>query len=179
MTPAASPQRGSRTAAGREPGHVTVDIRPFTPADAEVVAALVREVFDEHVAASFEADGISEMYAYLKAQGIAERAQTHITLVAWQGYKAVGVIEVRNVQHVSMLFIRTSHMGRGIATELVARAEAACRAAGSRAVTVNSSLNAQGFYRRMGFVANSEPKKYHGFAFAPMEKRLSEGEVLC
>jgi hypothetical protein len=31
----------------------------------------------------------------------------------------------------------------------------------------------------MGFAASSEPQRYHGFVFVPMEKQLTEGEVPC
>lgn len=177
-TPAADSQvRGPR--AGDEPAYPALAIRPFTAADAEETANLAQGVFDEHVAPSFGPEGIAEMHAHLQAQAIAERARTHTTLVAWDGSAAVGVLELEANSHVSMLFVRTSHMGRGIATELVTRAEAACRAAGSPAMTVNSSLVAQGFYQRLGFVASSEPQRVHGFVFVPMEKQLSQGEVAC
>jgi predicted N-acetyltransferase YhbS len=152
----------------------TIEIRPFTPADAGPVAALVRQVFDEHVAPSFEAEGIAEMHRHIAPEAIAERAQTHRTFVAWQGGEAVGVIEVRDTDHVSMLFVRTSHMGLGIATALVARAIEAGRAAGRPRMTVNSSVNAQSFYERFGFVATTEPQRLHGFAFVPMEKDLQQ-----
>jgi GNAT superfamily N-acetyltransferase len=63
-------------------------------------------------------------------------------------------------------------MGLGIATALIARAVDACRAAGRPKMTVNSSLNAQTFYKRMGFVPADEPQKVHGVIFVPMEKTL-------
>jgi predicted N-acetyltransferase YhbS len=150
----------------------TIEIRPFRPADTDAVAAMVRQVFDEHVAPSFAPEGIAEMHQYVAAQAIAGRAKTHRTFVAWQGRQVVGVIEVRQTDHVSMLFVCTSHMGLGIATALMARAIDACRAACCPKLTVNSSLNAQSFYGRLGFVAADEPQKAHGFAFIPMEKDL-------
>jgi ribosomal protein S18 acetylase RimI-like enzyme len=175
MTPAASLECSGRTAAGHASSRAVADVRPFAPADADAVARLVREVFDEHVAPDFEPEGIAEMYAYISAAAIAERAQTYSTLVAWEGPTVIGVIEVRNAEHVSMLFVRTLHMGRGIAAALMAHAQAICRAAGGAAMTVNSSLYAQGFYERMGYAACSEPQRYHGFVFVPMEKQLLEG----
>jgi predicted N-acetyltransferase YhbS len=150
----------------------TIEIHPFKPADAEPVSTLVRQVFDEHVAPSFEAEGLAEMHRHVAPEAIVERAQTHRTFVAWQGRQVVGVIEVRDTDHVSMLFVRTSHMGLGIATALMACAIEASRAAGRPRMTVNSSLNAQSFYQRFGFVATAVPQKAHGFAFVPMEKKL-------
>ena len=155
-------------------------IRRFRPADAEAISTLVREVFDQHIAPSFEPEGIAEMHEHFSPEAIAERAKTHATLVAWQqiagatstGAQPVGVIEVRKTDHVSMLFVRTSHMGLGIATTLLTRAIAACRSAGRPRITVNSSLNAQTFYQRLGFSPTGNPRNVNGIAYLPMEKRL-------
>jgi len=150
-----------------------IDVRRFRPDDAAAVAGLVGRVFDQHVAPSFELEGIEEMHRHVSAEAIAERARTHATFVAWQGALPAGVIEVRDLTHVSMLFVRTSHMGLGIATALMARAEEACRAAGLPRMTVHSSVNAQSFYERLGFHATHDPQHVHGFSFVPMEKRLT------
>lgn len=149
-----------------------IQIRPFAPTDAKAVSDLVRRVFDEHVAASFGPEGIAEMHCHVTAAAIAQRARTHQTFVAWQGKQVVGVVEVRDTNHVSMLFVRTSHMGLGIATALMARVEEACRAAGRQRMKVHSSLNAQTFYERLGFVPTDEPQMVQGFAFVSMEKKL-------
>ena len=169
----------------------TCHIQPFDPRDAKVVSSLVRRVFDEHVAPSFGPDGVAEMHTYVAPEAIASRALTHLTLVAMQpeshesdsdvdapgqspdDAQIVGVIEVRGLDHVSMLFVRTSHMGQGIASALLARAEARCSAKGRAALTVNSSLDARGFYERHGFVPSNVPQCVHGFAFVPMEKVLA------
>jgi GNAT superfamily N-acetyltransferase len=149
-----------------------IEFRPLDPADACAISTLVRQVFDEHVASSFDPEGVSEMHRHIAPEAIAERARTHETITVWQGTRAVGVIEVRDTDHISMLFVCTSHMGLGIATALVARAEEICRAAGRSAMTVHSSLGAQSFYERLGFVPTSEPQKVQGFAFVSMEKLI-------
>jgi GNAT superfamily N-acetyltransferase len=150
----------------------TIDLRPFELADAEAVSAMVRQVFDEHVAASFERAGIDEMHHHVAPEAIVERARTHRTLVAWQENVIVGVIEVHDEDHVSMLFVRTSHMGQGIATALMTRAIEMCKAAGCQKMTVNAALNAQSFYARLGFEPTDEPQRIHGFAYVPMAKTL-------
>jgi predicted N-acetyltransferase YhbS len=172
---------------GEPPG---VHIRSFQPGDAEPVSRLVRRVFDEHVSPTFEPEGIAEMHAHVSARAIAERAETHLTLVAIkapvavkalvaveasEGANVVGVIEVRDQDHVSMLFVKTSQMGQGIATALMARAETEAQAAGKPAMRVHSSLNAESFYRIVGFAPTGEAQVVHGFAFVPMEKPLYQG----
>jgi GNAT superfamily N-acetyltransferase len=169
-------------------------VRRFRLSDAEPVSELARQVFNEHVAHTFELEGVAEMHAHLRAEAIAERAKTHLTLLAVlsepktpatgpasitriryeskSAARVIGVIEVRHASRVSMLFVSTPHMGRGIATELMARAEAASRAAGRATMTVHSSLNAESYYRKLGFAPTDEPQKVLGFAYVPMERHL-------
>jgi predicted N-acetyltransferase YhbS len=154
-----------------------MQIRRFRASDVEAVSELACRVFDEHVAPTFEAEGIVEMHDHLRAEAIAERARTHLTLVALvpepdSSPRVVGVIELRGAERVSMLFVSTPHMGRGIATELMACAEAASRAAGRVTMTVHSSLNAESFYRRLGFAPTDVAQKVYGFAYVPMERHL-------
>jgi GNAT superfamily N-acetyltransferase len=149
-----------------------IEIRPFVPADAWAVSALIGGVFDEHVAPTFAPEGIAGFRNYVRPEALAGRAASHRTYVAWQGQLAVGVIEIRGGDHVSLLFVRTSAMGLGIATALMARAEEACRAAGRDRLHVHSSRNAQSFYEGLGFEAVDEPQTTQGFAYVPMEKVL-------
>lgn len=154
-----------------------MQIRRFRPGDAVAVSEMARQVFDEHVAPTFEPEGIVEMHSHLLPEAIAERAQTHLTLVALLPEpdfppSVAGVIELRAAERVSMLFVATPRMGQGIATELMAHAEAASRAAGRAAMTVHSSLNAEGFYQRLGFVPTDVPQRVYGFAYVPMERGL-------
>jgi len=149
-----------------------IEIRTFAPANAEAVSRLIHRVFDEHVAPTFEPDGIAEMYEFTSAEAITERAREQGTFVAWQGGQVVGVIQMRQIDHLALLFVRSSHMGLGVATALMARVEGACRAVGRPNLTVNSSLNARTFYEHLGFAATSEPQRAHGFAYVPMEKTI-------
>jgi GNAT superfamily N-acetyltransferase len=158
----------------------TIEIQPFDPVDAEEISDMILQVFDEHVAPTFEPEGIAEFHDFINADMLIERAKVNRAFVAWQhaldgarrGRRVVGIIDVKETDHVSLLFVRTSHMGLGIATALVARAVEACRAVGRPKMTVNSSLNAQTFYERMGFRAVAEPQQTHGFSYVPMEKML-------
>jgi predicted N-acetyltransferase YhbS len=154
-----------------------MQIRRFRSSDAKAVSELTCQVFDEHVAPAFEPEGILEMRDHLRPEAIAERAMTHLTLVAIvpepdSPPRVAGVIELRGAERVSMLFVSTPHMGQGIATELMARAEAASRAAGRATMTVHSSLNAESYYRKLGFAPTDEPQKVLGFAYVPMERHL-------
>ena len=151
-----------------------IDIRPFTVANAQIVSSLARQVFEEHVAPDFEPEGIAEMHAFLAPEEIARRARANTTLMAWDGSQAMGILQMRDSGHISILFVETSHMGQGIATAMIDLIETDGRAAGRDKITVNSTLNAQGYYEHLGFVPTAGPQRLHGFSFIPMEKRLME-----
>jgi GNAT superfamily N-acetyltransferase len=150
----------------------SIAIRPFQPDDARAASALIRRVFDEMVAPDFGPEGVAQMHAFIDPEALAGRATVLTTLVALDGPQIVGVIQMRDVAHVSLLFVHPLHMGQGIATALMNRVERICRAEGGAFMTVHSSLNAQGFYQRLRYQALGEPERLHGFVYAPMLKRL-------
>lgn len=154
----------------------SIAIRPFAPEDAEAASAVIREVFDNTVAPDFEPEGIAQMHDFVAAQALAGRAAVQTTLVALDGSQIVGVIQMRDVDHVSLLFVDPLHRDQGIATALMKQVEKACCAEGKPLMTVNSSLHAQGFYQRLGYEALGGSERLQGFVFVPMIKRLSRAE---
>jgi GNAT superfamily N-acetyltransferase len=120
--------------------------------------------------------GRSGACAHITWQEVSERARMHMTFVAWQGLRPVGLLGLDEAGLVSMFFVRRgeaegSH-GLGVAMALMARAEEACTAAGKREIMVHSSPRAQTFYEWLGFGATDGPQEAERFVFVPMAKRL-------
>lgn len=65
----------------------------------------------------------------------------------------VGYILVQNHWNLSDLYVKQSEQGRGVGALLLAQAKLACKKHGSLYVRVNSSVNAEGFYLKQGFVS--------------------------
>ena len=147
-------------------------IRTFVPNEAGVVSRFVCDLFKRHIPPGSDPEGIARLYPSLAPEAIAERAGEESTFVAWAGAEVVGVVQVRDNDHVSLLFVRPSPMGLGIAMALMARAEEACRVAGRPKMMVDSSPGTRRFYERLGFVPAGESRKVDGFLFVPMEKKL-------
>jgi predicted GNAT family N-acyltransferase len=82
----------------------------------------------------------------------------------------VGAIEVRDYNHISLLFVHMAHQRQGIARELLRRALAiCCRYRPSlRQVDVNSSPNAVVAYARLGFRQRGPEQIKNGIRFVPM-----------
>lgn len=81
-----------------------------------------------------------------------------------------GVVAVRNNSHLQHLYVVPSFQGRGVGKYLWETARDQAVAAGnSGEFTVNASLNALPFYKRMGFVATGEVSLTGGLRFQPMK----------
>ena len=82
----------------------------------------------------------------------------------------MGVIALREGQHISLLFVRDKFHRLGIAGNLVRMAvsQVEMEEPKVRAVTVNSSPYAVGFYEKMGFRALGPEQKADGIRFTSM-----------
>lgn len=97
--------------------------------------------------------------------------------VAEEGGELVGCVGMMQGGHLYHLFVAESAHRRGLAMALWEVARQAAEAAGEGpAFTVNSSLSAVGFYRRMGFVEDGAVVEKDGLAFQPMILRPTPAE---
>lgn len=148
-----------------------VEYRRLLPDEEVAVSELLLTTFHRFVAPGYAPEGITEFERLARPEAIAERARSgHLVLVAVEGPDPVGVIEVRDNRHLSLLFVAARAHRRGIARELVQRARAVARAArpGLSRITVNSSRYAVGFYRKLGFIAVGAQKTENGMVLVPM-----------
>ncbi|WP_455365881.1 GNAT family N-acetyltransferase [Kaarinaea lacus] len=84
--------------------------------------------------------------------------------------RVVGLIGIKNNNHLYHLFVSEAHHNKGIGRQLWVVARGACIAAGNRdGFTVNSSRYAQKFYELLGFVAQSQPQERNGMVTIPMK----------
>lgn len=153
--------------------------RPMEPADAEAVSRLIVEVFTEVIGPEYTDEGRAEFLRHVQPQALVERTRSnHFVLVALADERPVGVIDLRDNDHVSLLFVDTRHQRRGIGRELLARALAVARPARPDLdrVTVNTSRFGVPAYERLGFRQTGPERTVNGIVFIPMAHRLDAGE---
>jgi GNAT superfamily N-acetyltransferase len=144
--------------------------RQIQPVEIPLVAALARESFDQFVAIHYQAEGISEFHRYASAEALCQRHEAgHITLVAEEPGKLVGMLQLRELNHISMLFVRPSRQRGGIGRGLIAAAGALAGDT-DREFTVNSSPNAVSAYQRLGFRITGSEQCLRGIRFVPMQR---------
>jgi len=108
---------------------VPVFFRLVQPGEEDQVYELVLLAFDAFVAPDFPPEGVQEFLKYARPEALRQRwsGSEHFALLATQGEQVVGMIEIRNHDHVSMFFVAPAHMGQGIGRALWGRALANCR----------------------------------------------------
>ncbi|MCG2768002.1 MAG: GNAT family N-acetyltransferase [Anaerolineae bacterium] len=140
------------------------------------VCTLVTRVFNEFVAPEYSDDGVEEFLKYVEPGSLLERSQqNHFVLVALLLEEIVGMIEVRDYGHISLLFVDKRFQRIGIGRELLRKSLEICfsHKPGLLQVSVNSSPYAMEVYRRLGFRQKGPRQTVKGICFDPMVLELS------
>ncbi len=89
---------------------------------------------------------------------------------AYEKSKMIGMITLRNTEHISLLFVDEHHQRKGVGTKLVdqVRNYILTEVGGNR-VTVNASPMAVGFYHKIGFTDLGPEQIADGIRFTPMQ----------
>ena len=127
-------------------------IEGVSAGDAESLKRLARKTILESVNAGID-----------QRRGIVADAERHVdthlagsdrVFLKYTDSTILGFILVQKYWNLSDLFVLPSVHGNGIGRRLVDEARSACKDSGAEFIRVNSSLDAEGFYRRLGFVAH-------------------------
>ncbi len=151
--------------------------RLMTAKDAGKVHELIKKVFDRFVAASFAQDGISEFYAIINPNSILKRGEdNHFVLIAEVDKDIVGAIEIKDSDHMSLLFVDEKFQNKGIARTLIKKAIEICleNKPDLMEIDVNSSPNAVEIYKKLGFKQTEEEQLHNGIRYTPMVLELPD-----
>ena len=131
------------------------DIHPMCESQAEAASALVRAAIRAGFAGHYSAEVVEATAAANTAEFLRGLAPQQTNYVLVEDGAVVGMIGLKK-NEVGHLFVHPDHHGRGHGRRLVAFAAEAFRAAGHADMVVFSSLNAEGFYAKCGFVREGE-----------------------
>ncbi len=152
-----------------------ISYRIMEPAEAASVSRLVRASFDEFIGPEYTQQGVGEFYQYVEPEALEQRTQAdHFVLVAVADERPIGMIEIRQNNHVALLFVDKQYQHHGIAKELLRRAlaEARTKTQNLERVTVNSSRYGVPAYEKLGFRQTGPERTVNGIVFIQMAKRL-------
>ena len=152
-------------------------IRQTKPGEEVPVCNLVARSFNEFIAPEFSEEGIEEFFKYANPREFKKRSESgYFSMIAESESTIVGVIEINNSRHISMLFVEKDHHKKGIAKNLIKNSFGELRAEKKQidAITVNSSRYAVPFYEKLGFLQYEEEKTIYGVIHIPMMVKYSD-----
>jgi predicted GNAT family N-acyltransferase len=157
-----------------------IHYRAMQPGEEATVCEMIAHVFYAFVAPEYAEQGIQEFLKYIQPEALRQRVQeNHFVLVAICQGRTVGAIEMRNHNHVSLLFVDGAFHHQGISRELLRRSLDIClkQHPTLTTLTVNSSPYAIEAYQHLGFVNASPEQEKNGIRFVPMTLDVSSYTV--
>ena len=157
--------------------------RYLQPGEETAVCNLVTRVFNEFIAPDYTDEGTREFNAYIEPERLASRYQSNhkviVATIATHHDEIVGMLELRNGEHISLLFVDKRFQHKGISRRLVQQAIDICRQdnPNQRQMSVNSSPYALPVYKRLGFHVTQPEQVSHGIRYIPMVLDLLSGQA--
>lgn len=143
--------------------------------DWEKAKALIWRVFETCNASDYSQEGIRQFRDFLDDDTLYRMflAGSFRLVVASLYGNLVGVLGLRDLCHLSLLFVETTCHRNGIGSALVEyAAEMIARESGGTRLTVYATPYASDFYLRLGFVSTDQVKQDGGIIYTPMALRL-------
>jgi len=143
-------------------------IKQLKESQIEEFSKFIRLVFDEFVSIDYSAEGNATFYEYIEIKEIEKRfTQGNIFLIEENNNRIIGGIEIRNLNHICLLFVDKEFQNKGIAKALFKRALEYIREKDPNItfIEVNSSPYAKEIYKRMGFKEKSNLKETNGIKY--------------
>ena len=152
-----------------------IQYRKMKPGDEQNVHSFIARVFNHFVAPDFTREGIEEFLNYIQPEALVRHIETdHFVIIAELGSEIIGVVAVRDFNHIALFFVDRRHQRRGIGKALLRKALAMCkdREPEPMQITVNASPNSADAYRKLHFEPTDREQCVNGIRFVPMVLRL-------
>ena len=150
-------------------------IRLYRPGDEAAVAQLAVAGFEQSIRQYYSEEGVAAFLAYIFPAAIAERQRNGCQMaVAELEGEIIGAVELRDFEHVSMLFVLPEFQCCGIARRLLTRAVTLLKKARPEVnlLTVFAAPGAVEAYRHLGFLPDGAEREESGIRFFPMKMKL-------
>jgi putative acetyltransferase len=151
-------------------------LRPFLAEDTPVLAAIFTASIEELTGDDYN-EVQQEAWASVAEdeEEFAKRLASELTLIATLQNSPVGFASLRGKDHIDMLYVHPGAAGQGVASVLIDALEKLAGARGAKALTVDASDNAEGFFAKRGYVGkqrNSVTVNGEWLANTTMRKEL-------
>lgn len=158
----------------------TFALRPFLPTDTPILAAIFAAAVTELTGDDYS-EAQQEAWAAVADDEVAfgKKLASGLTLIATAQGAPVGFAELKNNDHIEMIYVHPNVAGLGAASMLCEALEKLAGARGTASLSVDASDTAVEFFRRRGYVAqqrNSVSLNGEWLANTTMKKALVESD---
>jgi putative acetyltransferase len=156
----------------------TLALRPFLPADAPLLAEILRASIEDLTADDYsEAQQQAWMSVADDEDAFAARLADRLTLIATLEGSPVGFVALDGPEHLDMLYVHPAVAGQGAGTMLCDAVEKIAAGRGTPRLIVEASDTARDFFARRGYVPQRRTTVSRGgewLANTTMEKPLAK-----
>lgn len=135
---------------------------------------LILKVFYEYIAPSYSQEGINTFLNMVSPEILKEMQKNsdQFVMVADYQNQIVGMLAIKNMSHIALLFVDSAFQKQGIGKSLIKVALKTCQEKNPNleSITVSSSTNSLSFYKSFGFDVEAEEVNEKGYAFYTYEK---------
>jgi putative acetyltransferase len=128
-------------------------LRPFLAEDTPMLAAIFVAAIEELTGEDYnEAQQQAWAGAADDEEQFGKRLASELTLIATLQNSPVGFASLKGADHIDMLYVHPGVAGQGVGSMLCEALEKLAGARGAKALTVEASDNAEGFFAKRGYV---------------------------
>jgi len=161
-----------------------ITLRKMKPEEVEIASKIALAAFATIDSKGFTTEGKAVFTNYASPKAIASRQEFgHNVFLAVLDSKIAGMIEMRNNNHISMLFVLPEHINNGIGSKLLSYAIAQIRkdrtkTEAAKQVTVHAADDSIAFYLKKNFHVSTPRQNRDGISFTTMAFPLNGTNII-
>lgn len=142
--------------------------------DFQAALKLAENVFMQFEAPTFSKRGVESFLSFIWGERVRGMFSDGSFAVwgCYYGDELVGMLALRDCEHISLAFVRADFHRQGVGRMLYAAAKAEAGSHGIRRITVNASDYGIPFYRAMGFRETDMRLLSDGILYTPMAAKI-------
>ncbi|MBE5881402.1 MAG: GNAT family N-acetyltransferase [Lachnospiraceae bacterium] len=148
-----------------------VEIRYLRAEEWDTAMALAWKIFLRFEAGEYTEEGIHSFLDLISDERLKKlfALGEYPVYAAFIGKEMVGMISLRSINHISLLFVSDVYHRQGIGSGLMEAIKEHVRRDGRKSyITVNAAPYAVGFYHAIGFRDTDREIMQHGIIYTPM-----------
>ena len=136
---------------------------------------LAWRTFLKFEAADYRPEGVESFQNFISDQWLKKMflKGEYLMMLAMEGEEIIGLITMRNTNHISLLFVDENYHRQGVGSSLIGAIESFLQTETNlRYMTVNAAPYAIDFYHKIGFWDLTGQQEKEGIFFTPMKLNL-------